>query len=64
LGGHEARSGAEDRLGAGGSETGPSRELAKSRVEALSSLPLEFVPSLRWQRSQPRLESGALGAEH
>jgi putative transposase len=37
LGGHEARPGAEDRLGAGGTETGPSRELAKARVEALSS---------------------------
>jgi REP-associated tyrosine transposase len=34
LGGHEARSGAEDRLGAAG--TGPSHELAKGRVEALS----------------------------
>jgi putative transposase len=37
LGGHEARSGAEDRLGAGGADTGPSRELVKARVEALSS---------------------------
>jgi hypothetical protein len=35
LGGHETRPGAEDRLGAGG--TGPSRELVKARVEALSS---------------------------
>src|SRR5258708_28292157 len=37
LGGHEARSGAEDRLGAGGAGTGPRRELVKARVEALSS---------------------------
>jgi putative transposase len=37
LGGHEARSGAEDRLDAGGSGTGPSRELVKARVEALNS---------------------------
>jgi hypothetical protein len=37
LGGHEARSGAEDRLGADGAGTGPSRELVKARVEALSS---------------------------
>jgi len=37
LGGHEARSDAEDRLGAGGADTGPSRELVKARVEALSS---------------------------
>jgi putative transposase len=35
LGGHEARSGAEDRLGA--DRTRPSRELAKARVEVLSS---------------------------
>ena len=37
LGGHEARSGAEDRLGAGGAGTDPSHELVKARVEALSS---------------------------
>jgi putative transposase len=35
LGGHEARSGADDRLAA--DATSPSRELAKARVEALSS---------------------------
>jgi putative transposase len=37
LGGHEARPGAEDRLGPGGTGTGPSRELAEARVQALSS---------------------------
>jgi putative transposase len=37
LGGHEARSEAEDGLGAGGDGTGPSRELVKARVDALSS---------------------------
>jgi REP element-mobilizing transposase RayT len=36
LGGHEARSGAEDQLDAGGAGAGPSRELVKARVEALS----------------------------
>jgi putative transposase len=35
LGGHEARSGAEDQLEMSG--TGPSRELIKARVEALNS---------------------------
>ena len=33
LGGHEARSGAEDRLGAGGAGTGPSRELVKAALK-------------------------------
>ncbi len=37
LAGHEGRSGAEDRLGAGGPDTGPTRELVKARVEALST---------------------------
>jgi hypothetical protein len=37
LAGHEARSGAEDRLDARAAGTGPSRELIKARVEALSS---------------------------
>ena len=37
LGGHEARSGAEDQLGAGGAGPGPSRELVKARVAALTS---------------------------
>jgi REP-associated tyrosine transposase len=37
LGGHEARSGAEDRSGAGEAGTSPNRELVKARVEALSS---------------------------
>jgi len=37
LGGHEARSGAEDQLGGGEAGTGPSRELVKARIEALSS---------------------------
>jgi hypothetical protein len=37
LGGQEARSGAEDRLGSGGAGTGPSRELVKARLDALSS---------------------------
>jgi putative transposase len=37
LGGHEARPGAEDRLGTGETSTGPSREVVKARVEALSS---------------------------
>jgi hypothetical protein len=36
LGGHEARSGAEDQLGAGGAGPGPSRKLVKARVAALT----------------------------
>jgi putative transposase len=37
LGGHEGRAGAETQLSVGGSESAPSRELIKARVEALRS---------------------------
>ena len=43
LGGHEARSGAEGQLEVSG--TGPSRELVKARVEALSSYRWSSYPA-------------------
>src|SRR6202140_3767800 len=43
LGGHEARSGAEDQLEVSG--TGPSRELVKARVEALGSYRWSSYPA-------------------
>ena len=45
LGGHEARSGAEKRLGSLGGGTGPSPELVKARVEALRSYRWSSYPA-------------------